>query len=509
MSALDAENLRRNGSNGGERLTTEIALSLGPISNWNQLEPSEHLAQFYETDSFLLSSLSEFVVAGLNAGETVVVVATQPHHEQLDKLILNNGVDPIQATASGKYVPLDAETQLQRFMVDKEPDGHLFREALSPIVSRRLQGARMRVFGEMVALLWQSGNIKGAIQLEQLWNELLQDNSFVLYCAYPMSCFGETALAQPLMDVCAAHSRVIPAESYTGLTTDESRQRAILELQQKARVLEAEILERTRAEEKLQALAVELELQVSREQLAREDAERANRMKDEFLATVSHELRTPLNAIIGWLHMLKTGSLDEALSKRALETIDRNAKAQAQLVDDILDVARVITGKLRFKLAQVDISTIIRAAVQSVELAANAKGIRVEATLDPTASCLTGDAGRLEQVIWNLLSNAIKFTPTGGKVEVHTYQIGTAIQIHVRDTGVGIKDEFLPFIFDRFSQADGTTTRRHGGLGLGLAIVRHFVELHGGTVHAASAGPGLGSTFTITLPTSAQLPYLQ
>jgi signal transduction histidine kinase len=227
-------------------------------------------------------------------------------------------------------------------------------------------------------------------------------------------------------------------------------------------------------------------------------------MKDEFLATVSHELRTPLNAIIGWIHMLKTGSLDETTSKRALETVDRNAKVQAQLVDDILDVARVITGKLRLKLGQVDIAAVIEAAVESVQLAAKSKGITLDVVLEPSTYYVTGDASKLQQVIWNLLSNAIRFTPSGGRVEVRTYETGSSTHIEVSDTGAGIEAEFLPFMFDRFRQADGTITRQHGGLGLGLAIVRHFVELHGGTVHAASDGSGQGSTFTVTLPVSSE-----
>ncbi len=504
MSAIDAKNLRPNGNKGERLLTADIALNLTSDSSWHNLEPSEHVAQFYDTDSFLLKSLSEFVVTGLNGDETVVVVATQRHRDALDQLILDGGVNLIQATASGRYVPIDAETLLKQFMVNGLPDAHLFKEVLSPIVVRALDGPRLRIFGEMVAVLWDTGNINAAIKLERLWNELLQEHPFALFCAYPMSGFGEQALVQPLIDVCSSHSRVIPAESYTGLSTHESRQRAILELQQKARALEAEISERKRAEEKLQALKVELELQVGREQAARQDAERANRMKDEFLATVSHELRTPLNAIIGWIHMLKTGSLDETTSKRALETVDRNAKVQAQLVDDILDVARVITGKLRLKLGQVDIAAVIEAAVESVQLAAKSKGITLDVVLEPSTYYVTGDASKLQQVIWNLLSNAIRFTPSGGRVEVRTYETGSSTHIEVSDTGAGIEAEFLPFMFDRFRQADGTITRQHGGLGLGLAIVRHFVELHGGTVHAASDGSGQGSTFTVTLPVSSE-----
>jgi PAS domain S-box-containing protein len=236
------------------------------------------------------------------------------------------------------------------------------------------------------------------------------------------------------------------------------------------------------------------------EQLARSAAEHANRMKDEFLATVSHELRTPLNAIIGWCHMLKTRSSDPAVSSRAIDTIDRNAKAQAQLVEDILDVSRVITGKLKLSITRVDLSAAINAAIDSVQLAAESKGIRIEVIADSSVRYLRGDAGRLQQVVWNLLSNAVKFTPEGGHIGVRLERSGSDVQIRVTDSGEGIPADFLPFIFERFSQADSSTTRRQGGLGLGLAIVRHLAELHGGTVSAESLGKGLGATFTIRLP---------
>jgi PAS domain S-box-containing protein len=254
-----------------------------------------------------------------------------------------------------------------------------------------------------------------------------------------------------------------------------------------------DITERKRAERELAQM-------LAREQAARAEAESANRMKDEFLATVSHELRTPLTAIMGWSHMLRKGKLDDATLARAVETIDRNAKSQAQLVEDILDVSRMIMGKLRLNVGPVDVASVINAAIDSVQLAADSKGIKLEVTLDPSARRTVGDSSRLQQVVWNLVSNAIKFTPSGGRVEVRLERADPYVQIRVKDTGCGISAEFLPFVFDRFRQADGTPTRMHGGLGLGLAIARHLVELHGGTVQADSAGDGQGATFTIRLP---------
>jgi PAS domain S-box-containing protein len=231
-----------------------------------------------------------------------------------------------------------------------------------------------------------------------------------------------------------------------------------------------------------------------------EEAERANRLKDEFLATVSHELRTPLTAIIGWSTLLRNNNLDAANAAIAIETIGRNARAQSQLIEDLMDVSRIITGKLRLDVQTVELESVIEAAIDSLRPAAEARGIRLLSVLDPHAGPVSGDPTRLQQVAWNLLSNAIKFTPKGGRVEVRLERIDSHVEFVVSDTGAGIEPEFLPYVFDRFRQADGTTTRAHGGLGLGLAIVRHLVELHGGSVQVDSRGKGQGATFTVILP---------
>jgi PAS domain S-box-containing protein len=232
-------------------------------------------------------------------------------------------------------------------------------------------------------------------------------------------------------------------------------------------------------------------------------AQEANRMKDEFLATLSHELRTPLTAILGWSSMLRARQLNAETSQRALEAIERNAKSQRQIIEDLLDVSRIITGKLCLDVKEIELAPLIDAAIESVRPAAEAKTVRIDRLSDAHGSGrLTGDPARLQQVFWNLLSNAVKFTPKGGAVEIRLEHTGSHVEIGVSDTGQGISAEFLPFVFDRFRQADSTTTRRHGGLGLGLAIVRHLVELHGGTVRAESDGTGQGATFTVSLPLS-------
>lgn len=236
------------------------------------------------------------------------------------------------------------------------------------------------------------------------------------------------------------------------------------------------------------------------ERAARADAEDASRLKDEFLATVSHELRTPLTAILGWTHLLRGGQLDSEARGHALETIERNARSQQQLIEDLLDVSRIITGKLRLDIRPVHPASFIEAAIEALRPAAEAKDIHLQNLIDTSVSSVSGDPARLQQVVWNLLSNAIKFTPHGGHVQVSLVRVESQIEISVSDTGDGIHAEFLPFVFDRFRQADGTTTRQHGGLGLGLAIVRQLVELHGGTVEARNNGEAKGATFTVRLP---------
>lgn len=273
--------------------------------------------------------------------------------------------------------------------------------------------------------------------------------------------------------------------------------------------------------------AEEVRAQVIREQTAREEAEAINRMKDEFLAVLSHELRTPLTSMLGWSKILRAKKLDEKATARALDAIERNAISQMKLIEDILDVSRIIRGELRLHLTVVNLISIIEAALESVQPLAETKNIEINPILDTSLNSVCGDPARLQQIVWNLLTNAIKFTPEGGKVEVLANTIKSEgedqlfpreevklssssaplrfsksayAQIQVIDTGIGISPEFLPQVFDRFRQADSTTTRSHGGLGLGLAIVRHLVELHGGMISAASLGIKQGSTFTVKIP---------
>ncbi|HTP50351.1 MAG TPA: ATP-binding protein, partial [Anaeromyxobacteraceae bacterium] len=264
----------------------------------------------------------------------------------------------------------------------------------------------------------------------------------------------------------------------------------------------SDMTERRRHEQERAALFV-------RERDARAEAERASRAKDEFIATVSHELRTPLNAVLGWARLLRSGRLDAAATARAIEAIERSATTQAQIVDDLLDVSRIVRGQLKLDVRQVDLAAAVEAAADTVRPAANAKSITLSLDLAPGAGAVRGDPARLQQIVWNLLANAIKFTPSGGRVEVRLYREADRVRLVVKDSGAGIEPTFLPHVFERFRQADSSPTRTHGGLGLGLAIVRHLVEAHGGAVAAESAGKGKGAVFTVDLPLPQPGPVLE
>ncbi len=292
------------------------------------------------------------------------------------------------------------------------------------------------------------------------------------------------------------------------------RMRAERALEQERRSLERRVEERTAELEKANAALVEeiasrKKAQAERERLleseqrARTEAENANRLKDEFLATLSHELRTPLSAMMGWTHLLREGKLDEGMTARGLEVLDRNTRAQAKLIDDLLDVSRIITGKLRLETRPVEMAGVVRAAADAIGPAASAKEVEVTVSLAGEPCVVMGDPTRLQQVAWNLLSNAVKFTPRGGRIEATLTREKADVVLTVKDDGLGVAPALLPHVFERFRQGDTGTTRKFGGLGLGLSIVRHLVELHGGTATAHSEGEGRGATFRVRLPLSA------
>jgi signal transduction histidine kinase/CheY-like chemotaxis protein len=330
------------------------------------------------------------------------------------------------------------------------------------------------------------------MEVVTLWHPIYWVSGLIKAVTGAWSFYTFTFLLIPLIPVALD----APSPTQLALTNqelEESRRRiqAInVELEQRVQERTAQLEASNRTKDEL----------LMREQIIRAEAEAANRAKDEFLSILSHELRTPLNAILGWSAMLRQRTLSQDKVLRALETIERNAKSQAQLIEDILDVSRIITGKLRLQVRRVNLVTVIESAIESVRLAAEAKSIRLQSRIDSQAGLLLGDANRLQQVVWNLLSNALKFTPKDGRVEIRLERVNSHAEITVSDTGSGISSDFLPFVFDRFRQHDSSTTRSYGGLGLGLAIVRQLVELHGGTVTVVSPGIGQGTTFTVSLP---------
>lgn len=310
-------------------------------------------------------------------------------------------------------------------------------------------------------------------------------------------CYGVPVCDPPILSYLSTPVVSRLGEVYGGLFFGHSDEEAFSE--RDARIVEGIATQAAVAMDSARLFEASQRAAAEKERLYRQ-AEEASQLKDEFLATVSHELRNPLNAILGWARMLRAGQIPAEGVPKALDTIERNARAQTQLIDDLLDVSRIITGKLRMDVRPTDPSLFIEAAIEAVQPAAEAKGVRIQKVMDTGGACVPGDPVRLQQVVWNLLSNAIKFTPRGGRVRVMLERVNSHVQIVVSDSGQGISPEFLPHVFDRFRQADQRSARRHGGMGLGLAIVKQLIELHGGSVLAASPGVDQGATFTVKLP---------
>jgi signal transduction histidine kinase/ActR/RegA family two-component response regulator len=442
----------------------------------------QHAVQFYENDTFLADTVADYVGAGLEAGEPIVVIATEPHRDAVCRVLRSSGFDVDHARKTDQLTLLDARAMLAQLLVNDMPDAERFSAVIGKIMAQaraKRPHGRARAYGEMVNILWGDGNAQAALRLEELWNELQVEEPFSLLCTYAMDHFASHSHANGFEHVCARHSRVLPTERYAKLEGEDSRLREIGLLQQRARALESEIEHRKELERQLRE---------------------ANRLKDEFLATVSHELRTPLNAILGWARMLRAGRVPAEKMPRALDTIERNTLAQVQLVEDLLDVSRIVSGKMLLDVHPVELSLVIESAIDSLRPALEAKGIALQVAADPGAGPVVGDAHRLQQVVWNLVCNAMKFTPKGGRIRIAAERVESRVEISVSDTGQGIAKPFLRAIFERFKQADASTTREHGGLGLGLAISRHIVELHGGAIEARSEGHGRGATFIVTLP---------
>jgi signal transduction histidine kinase/ActR/RegA family two-component response regulator len=469
-----------------------------------------HVVQFYESGGFLCDEVARFLAEGLHADQPLLLVATAPHREGIGQRLAHYGFNLSDLCRCGQATIVDAHQLLSTFMFGSRVDAALFKRVIAEELKRSRHGrerSTVRLYAEMVDVLWQRGDSEAALRIEALWNEVAATDAFVLLCGYALEHFRDAAHSRSFAGICRQHGHAIPTESYTRVPDDQGRLTEIALLQQRARSLEAELERRKKLELALrQTLADgeraerQRESLLAREQAAREEAEAASRLKDEFLGVLSHDLRTPLNTILGWAHIInKSGSDDETI-RRGLDVIQKNAKLQLSLVDDLLDMSRIISGQMVLRMADVDVNDVLASAVDAVRPALTAKAIDLDLQLDPSVRYMTADRDRLRQVVWQLLSNAIKFTRAQGRIELRLERAGTHAHIVVRDNGRGIAPAFLPHVFERFRQADTGTTRASGGLGIGLALVRHLVEAHGGTVEAASAGDGLGARFTLRLP---------
>jgi len=478
----------------GGRMGPSIALPAAADADY--ASASEHFVQFYDNDAYLVEAVATFIGAALQAGGAGIVVATPQHREQIEAALQGDRFDLAALASSGHYVALDAAATLDTFMRDGSPDGQRFETVIGDILTTAARhGQQVRVYGEMVSLLAAAGNPAATIRLEQLWNELLRTRAFSLLCGYAMDQFGGEAMAELLSGVCAEHSRVEPTESYTVLLDDAARLRAVAVLQQQARSLQAEIVVRRQAEERLR-VALEAEQQ------AREQAEVALHVRDEFLSMASHELRTPISSLSAQAQLLlrrlkREGTLEPDRVERAMQLITSQTDKIARLVGQLLDVTRLDAGKLTVEREPTPVVPLVERMVQQAQDLTDRHLIdpqlevagSLEACLDPL---------RLEQVLTNLLDNAVKYSPEGGTIEVVVVQpTKTCFEIAVRDHGLGVPVERRDQIFDRFYQAHDGAQR--GGMGLGLYISRQIVELHSGEIRAEFPPDG-GTRMVVRLP---------
>jgi signal transduction histidine kinase len=474
-------------------------------ANGTAMHPVEHVVRLYETDAFLLDSVATFCGDAILAGGVAIFVATAEHREGIADRLRARGLFD-DACPHESYIELDAAETLSRFMVNGEVDAARFMEVIGGIVSRAGEGGRqVRVFGEMVSVLVADGNPTAAVRLEELWNDLQVQahptHAFSLFCAYPMYHFAGEAQRELFSAVCAAHSQVVPAESFTALPSSNDRLRGIAELQQKAKWLEEEIAQRQLAEERLRvALAAEHE--------ARLDAEAALHVRDEFLSTAAHELRNPLACLslhaqvaLQWLSHNEHLDLQAARTEHSLRSICGQAARLSRLLDRLLDVSRLEADypTLHLQRRPTDLTALVALEVINTQARSDGHQITLQAPQSLTAWV---DPIRLEQVLANLLDNAIKHSPHGEPIVVTLSQpMSDTLELTVSDRGVGIPIEARDRIFERFFQARSDDATR--GLGLGLYVSRKIVELHRGQIRADFSPDG-GTRFVVTLPVGVE-----
>lgn len=468
-----------------------------PDTIWPLNTAHQHFVQFYETDEFLLDTLATFVADTLNQGEASIVIATGDHLKGLRPRVRDYGIDIPSVSRSGQLVMLDAEETMQRFMVDDVPDPAKFANTFGQVVGQvAADWPAVRVFGEMVALIAQANDWTSTIELEQLWNDLQLEYEFTLCCAYPVGIFDKPESEVLLDGICDQHSAVFPAESYALLPTPEARMQEIAVLQQKASRLEREVAYRQQVEEKLRHA-------LESERTAREQAEDALRMRDEFVSVAAHELKTPLTSLLGHSQLVLRGiqakqPLDSERVLTAFRSVSRQADKLSRLVSQLLDISRLEGGKLSIERQPVDLAVLVREAADAVDTRNGKHAILINA---PKSLIAEVDALRLEQVLANLLNNAVRYSPDGGAIEISMTTPGpNMIELAIRDHGLGIPEEKRDRIFERFYQAHQGESR--SGIGLGLYISRQIVELHGGQVRAEFPSDG-GTRVVVRLPARA------
>jgi signal transduction histidine kinase len=451
----------------------------------------QHAVQFYQEEAFLFDAVARYAAAGLIDGDAVVLIATAAHWDGIHERLVHRGIDVERALGSGRMRVLDAHGTLSRFLVDGMPSWDRFQQSIGEAVSeaRRSGSGRVRAYGEMVDVLWREGQPQAALRLEQFWNDFVAQSPLTLLCAYLMGNFYKEAHGEDLMQVCGTHDHVVPAETFSERDDPETRGRAISLLQQRAMALETELRERKRLQEELRR--------------ANEQAEAASKAKDEFLAMLGHELRNPLAPILTAVQLMKLRG-DGRITKEQ-EIVERQTQHLIRLVDDLLDIARITRGKVELRKRQVDLRDVIAKATEIASPLLEQKRHHFTVSVPPRGLRVLGDEDRLSQVVANLLTNAARYTETGGHIAVNARRTATEVVIEVRDDGIGIEPDLLPRIFDLFVQGRQSVDRASGGLGIGLALVRNLVILHGGAVAARSEGPGAGSTFSVRLPALAEL----
>ena len=453
-----------------------------------------HVVQFYESDEFLYDAVTGFIAGGLQVGQPAVIIARKENRRAFAARFERAGLDFDGACRSGDLAVHDAHDALASFMRGSIVDEDRFRLEIGGIIDRSLRGRpiSVRAFGEMVDVLFRDGNTSAAIRVEELWNELAGNRSFELLCAYAISNFYTESHAEQLKDICARHSHVVPAESYSLIIDDQQRAHKVIELQQRARALQVEIEHRKAIERALREALAE-------RQTAREDAERAAAAKTEFLAVISHELRTPLTAIIGYEELMEHGLGGPVTDQQRtfLAGIKAGASHLLRLIEQILTQSRVAAGKEPVHKAATDLGQIVSACTALMQPIAIEKQLALHVNVQP-GLILQTDAGKVQQIVLNLLSNALKFTREGS-VSVKLWAEDGLALVQVTDSGVGIEATDLNRIFEAFEQIDSTATRTHSGAGLGLSVSRNLARLLGGDVTAQSVAD-VGSAFTLTLP---------